>query len=74
MEILIQTIRIYNQGIGMEFRLERCTTMRSGKRQIAEETEFPDQERIRILGEKENYMYREILEVDFIKQEEVKEK
>ena len=44
----------------------------SGKRQKAEEIELPNQESFRMLGEKENYKYMEILEVVTIKQVEMK--
>ena len=48
LETLIQTTRIYSQDIGMEFGIEKCAVfiMRSSKRQITEEIELPDQERI----------------------------
>ena len=36
--------------------------------------ELPNQEKIRILGEKENHKYLKILEADTIKQAEMKEK
>ena len=61
---------IYSQNIVMEFGIEKCAMliMRSGKRQITERIEQPkNQERIRMLGKKENYKYLEILEVDTIK-------
>ena len=48
--------------------------MKSGKRQIIKEVELPNQEKIRIHGEKEDYKYLGILEVDSIKQAERKEK
>ena len=48
--------------------------MRSGKRQITEGIELPNQERIMIFREKENYKYLRILEADRIKQAEMKEK
>ena len=44
------------------------------KRQIMEGIKLPDQEKIRTLGEKETYKYLGILEVDTIKQAEMKEK
>ena len=47
---------------------------KSGKRQRTERLELPIQERIRMLGEKENYKYLGILKVDTIKQEKAKEK
>ena len=48
--------------------------MRSGKRQIAEGIELPNQERMRTLGEKETYKYKGILEADTIKEMKMKEK
>ena len=71
-----QTKRIYTQDIGIKFGLEKCfmLIMKSGKSQIIEGIELPNQERIRILGEKENYNYLGILEEDTIKQLEIKEK
>ena len=69
-------MRIYNQDIEMEFSSERCAMpiMKSGKRHRTERMELPNQEKIRILGEKETYKYLEILEADIIKQVETKEK
>ena len=46
--------------------------MRNRKRQISQVIELPNQERIRTLGEEETYKYLDILEVDTIKQVEVK--
>ena len=48
--------------------------MRSWKQQMTEETEPPNQEKIRTLGEKETCKYLGILETDTIKQAEMKEK
>ena len=69
-------LTIYSQYIRMEFGIEKCTMliMRSQRRQITEEIELPNQERIRTFGEKETYNYLGILEADTIKQEEIKEK
>ena len=56
LETLIQTIRIYSQDIKMEFGTEKCfMIIISRKREIIEVIEPPNQERIRTLGEKENY-------------------
>ena len=73
---LIQTIRICNPDIGMEFGIEKCDMlmMKSGKRQITKGIELPTQERIRTIGRKENYMYLGILKADTIKKAEMKEK
>ena len=45
-QTLIQTIRIYSKDIGMKFVIEKCAMliMRSGKRQIKERIELPNQE------------------------------
>ena len=47
---------------------------KNSKSQITEEIELLNQEKIRTLGKKENYKYLGILEVDTIKQAEMKEK
>ena len=43
--------------------------MKSGKQQMTEGIELPNQEKIRMLGEKETYKYLGILEADTIKLE-----
>ena len=48
--------------------------MKSGKRQITVGIELANQERVRTLGEKENYMYLGILETNIIKRGDIKEK
>ena len=76
LESLIQTIRIYSQDRGMESVIEKCAMLlnRSGKRQIREGIEKANQEIIRMLGEKEIYMYLEIFEAGTTKQTDKKEK
>ena len=54
----IQTTRISNQAVEMEFSIEECA-MISRKREITEGTEIPNREIIKIIGEKENYLYLE---------------
>ena len=48
LKTLIQTIKIYNQDIGIEFGTEKCTVfiLKSGKREAMERTELPNQESI----------------------------
>ena len=48
--------------------------MESGKRQITEGIQLPNQERIRTLIEKKSYKYLGILNADTIKQAKMKEK
>ena len=68
LEILIQTIKIYIQDTGLEFGIEKYTLpiIKSGKIIIMEGIELPNQERIRMLGEKENYKYLGLLEMVII--------
>ena len=51
-DILIQTIRICSQDIGMEFGIEKCAMfiIRSGKRQITEGIRLSNQERVKRKG------------------------
>ena len=74
LETLIQVVRIYSQEIGMEFSLGKCAMliMRHRKRHIMEGIELPNQEKTRMLREKETYLYLRILEADSIKQAEKK--
>ena len=69
LETVRQAVRIYSQDIGMDFGIEKYTTliMRRGKQHTTEGMELPNQEKIRMLGEKETYKYLGILEVDTIK-------
>ena len=48
--------------------------MKKGRIETMEGIEWPNQERIRMLGELENYKFLEILESDTIKQPKMKEK
>ncbi len=76
LETLIQAVRIYSDDIEMEFNIEKqaMLIMKSGKQQMTEGIELPNQEKIRTLGEKETYKYLGILEADIIKHAEMKEK
>ena len=76
LETLIQSLRQFNQDVGMEFAIEKCTmlVMKSCKQYMTEEIEQPNQEKNRTLGEKETDEYLRILEADTIKQVEKKEK
>ena len=76
LETLIQAVRIYSADIGMEFGIEKCAMliMKSGKWQMKEGIELPNQGKIRTLREKETYKYLGILEADTIKHAEMKKK
>ena len=75
LETLIQTIRIYNHYIGMEYGTEKYAMliMKSGKRQIMEGRPLLNQERIRTLGENAKYKYLGIFEAVMAKPAEMKE-
>ena len=51
LETLIQAVRIYSKDIGMEFGVEKCSTliMKSEKRHMRDWVELPNQEKIRTL-------------------------
>ena len=53
LETLIQSVRIYDDDIGMEFGIERYTIvlMKIGKQQMMEGIELPNQGKIRTLEE-----------------------
>ena len=57
LETLIQAVRIYSQDIVMEFGIEKCAMVirKSGKWQMIEGIEQPNQEKIRMLREMEIY-------------------
>ena len=65
-----------SQEIGMEFGIEKCAMLivKNRIKQITEWIEQPNQERIRIFGEKINGKYLGILEADSIKQTKMEEK
>ena len=75
LETLIQPVRICSWDIGMTFDIGKCTMliMINSKRHITEGIELPNEEMIRMLGEKESYKYLGILEAETIKQIERKE-
>ena len=63
LKTLTQTIRIYSQDIGMEFGREKYAMliMRSGKRQITEVIEQPNQERINVCRKGNLHVSRNII-------------
>ena len=75
-ETLIHAVRIYNQDIGIEFGMEKCTmqVMKIGKRALTGWMKLPNEDKTRTAGEKETYKYLGILGVDTINQEQMKEK
>ena len=76
LETLIHAVRIHRQDKGMEFGIEKCAmlVMKSGKRQMIDGIELPNHDKIRTLEENETYKYSGILEVDTLKQVQMKDK
>ena len=60
----------------MELSIEKCAmlVMKSGKRYLTDGTELTNQDKIGTSIEKETYKYLGILEVDTVKQAEMKER
>ena len=55
METFIKEVRIYSLDIDMEFDIEKCAMLiiKSGKQQMTEKIELPNQDKIRTDREKE---------------------
>ena len=69
-ETLLQAVRICSENVGVQFGIEKCVMLieKSGKWQITEGIELPNQEKNKTHGEKETYKYFRILELDILKQ------
>ena len=69
LETLIHTGRRYSQDIEMEFGIEKCAmlVMKSSKQHLIGGMELSNQDKIRMLKEKETHKYLGILEADTIK-------
>ena len=67
LETLIEAVRIYSEDIGIEFGREKCAMliMRNRKQKMTERIELLNQEKIRMLWEKETYKYLGILEAEW---------
>ena len=72
---LVRTGYLFSTDIGMEFRIKKCgiLTMRGGKVVKTEQIKLPDGE-VMNQGGQEGYTYLGIIELDKIKETEVKEK
>ena len=74
LDSLVQTIRIFSKGIGMEFGIEKCAMLVFEKGKIVKSVgiALPDGKVIKSLQEAENYKYHGILEAERILGEEMK--
>ena len=59
LDSLVQTIRVLNEDIGMEFGIEKCAVLVMEKGKIVRSVciEFPDGKVIKLLQEGKNYKY-----------------
>ena len=74
LDSLVQTIRIFNKNIGMEFVIEKCAMLviKKGKIMKSVGIELPDGKVIKSLQEGESYKYLGILEAERFLGEEMK--
>uniref|UniRef100_A0A2D4HJM7 Reverse transcriptase domain-containing protein n=1 Tax=Micrurus lemniscatus lemniscatus TaxID=129467 RepID=A0A2D4HJM7_MICLE len=72
-ESLLNTVYIYSQYIAMEFRLDKCVTLKQGKIVKTEGIKMPHENNMKRLDEDDYYKYLGILQAD-IKHTEVKKK
>ena len=74
LDSLVQTIRIFNKNIGMEFVIEKCAMLviKKGKIMKSVGIELPDGKVIKSLQEGESYKYLGVLEADKFSGEEMK--
>ena len=73
-ERLVSTVQVISQDIGMQFGVKKCgvTIMKRGKLVECEDIELTNGESIKEVGD-EGYKYLGILELDKIKEKEMKE-
>ena len=73
--ILVRTVHVFSTDIGMEFGIKKCRilTMKRDKIAKSEGIKLPDREVMKQVGQ-EGYRYLGIIELDKIKETEMKEK
>ena len=73
--MLVRTVYVFSTNIGMEFGIKKCgiLTTKRGKILKSEGIKLPDGEVVKQVG-KEGYTYFGIIELDKIKEKEMKEK
>ena len=76
LDSLVQTVRIFNDDIGMEFGIYTCTTLvlKRGKLTKFDEISLPDGTVMKVLIEEAVYKYLGVIEADQIRYTEMKEK
>ena len=75
LDSLVQTVRIFTSDIRMEFGIEKCATMiqKMAKVVRSEDIKLPDEKVIKSLQGNKGYKYLGILQVDKVKEQEMKE-
>ena len=73
MDLLVQTVQVFSEDIGMDFGIEKCAMLVMEKVKIVKSIgiELPDGKVIKSLQEGESYKYLGILEADKFLEDEV---
>ena len=76
LDSLIQTVRIFNDNIGMQFGIDKCAmlVMKKGKIVKSDGIQLPNNKVIKSLEERESYQYLGVLEADEVMVNELKDK
>ena len=76
LESLIQTVRVFNNDIGMEFRVEKCAVMSMKKRKMtnSDGIALPNKTTMKGLKEGDSYKYLGVIQTDGTEHHETKEK
>ena len=74
LDLLVQTVRVFSEDIGMEFCIKKCATlvMEKGRTVKSVGIELPDGKAIKSLQEGESYKYLGILQADKVLEEKMK--
>ena len=74
MDSLVQTVRVFNEDVEMEFGIEKCAMLVTEKGKILKSVgiELPDGKVIKLLQEGKSYKYLGILEADKFLEEKMK--
>ena len=76
LDSLIQTVRVFNQDIRMEFGIDKCATIVLKRRNLVKSggIKLPDGKEMKSLNEGDGYKYLGVKEADEIEKKETKEK
>ena len=76
LELLIQTVCVFSNDIGMDFGMEKCAVLTMKKRNMANSDRIvlPNKTTMKGLKEGDSYKYLGVIQVDGTKHHEMKEK